>query len=109
MDGSRHCRQVLRLLNSNRRFALTGTCWGTDPEKDTPVFGFGVIPGMEVDPSLIASVRTNASAKYALGILDQSVEPNKAFYLTTADSAGNTGTAWRKVADLSDDVHRFET
>jgi prolyl oligopeptidase len=77
---------------------------GTDPEKDTQVFGNDVVPGIAVDPSLIASVRTRPNSKYALGVLDQSVEPNKAFYITAVDAVGKPDAAWRKVADLSDDV-----
>jgi prolyl oligopeptidase len=77
---------------------------GTDPEKDLPVFGYGVVPGIAVDPSLIASVRTRPNSKYALGVLDQSVEPNKAFYVTPVDALGKANAAWHKVADLSDNV-----
>jgi prolyl oligopeptidase len=77
---------------------------GTDPEKDAPVFGYGVVPGIAVEPSLIASVRTRPNSKYALGVLDQSVEPNKAFYITPEDGLGKTNAVWRKVADLSDSV-----
>ena len=77
---------------------------GTDPEKDLPVFGYGVVPGIAVDPSLIASVRTKPNSKYALGVLDQSVEPNKAFYIAPVDVLGKATAAWRKIADLSDRV-----
>jgi prolyl oligopeptidase len=77
---------------------------GTDPEKDSPVFGFGVLPGITVDPSLIASVRTRPNSKYALGVLDQSVEPNKAFYITPVDALRKANAAWHKIADLSDSV-----
>ena len=77
---------------------------GTDPEKDTPVFGYGVVPRIEVAASLIASVTSRANCKYALGVLDQSVEPNKAFYIMPVDSVGKADAGWRKVADLTDEV-----
>jgi hypothetical protein len=31
---------------------------GTDHEKDPAMFGYGVVPSIEVDPGLIASVQT---------------------------------------------------
>ncbi len=80
---------------------------GTDAEKDSPVFGYGVMPSIDVDPSLIASVRTAPRSRYALGVLNGSVTPNSAFYIAPADSIGKAGTPWRKVADFSDGVTRI--
>jgi prolyl oligopeptidase len=77
---------------------------GTDPEKDTPVFGSGVVPGIDVDPSLIASVVVPRGAHYAVGILNGSVTPNSAYYIAPIDSLGKPGTPWRKVADFPDGV-----
>jgi prolyl oligopeptidase len=51
---------------------------GTNPEDDRPVFGFGVVPGIEVDPSLIASVHIQPGSRWAIGILNGSVTPNSA-------------------------------
>jgi prolyl oligopeptidase len=77
---------------------------GTDPEKDTPVFGSGVVPSIDVDRSLIASVVIPGGSAYAVGILNGSVTPNSAYYIAPVDSLGKPGTQWRKVADFSDGV-----
>jgi prolyl oligopeptidase len=77
---------------------------GTDPEKDQAVFGYGVVPSIDVDPSLIASVQTDAGSRYALGILNGSTTPNSAYYIAPVDSIGKPNTPWRKVADFSDGV-----
>jgi prolyl oligopeptidase len=77
---------------------------GTDPEKDPPVFGYGVTPSIEVDPSLIASVKTQRGSRYALGVLNGSVTPNSAYYIAPVDSIGKPNPAWRKVADFADGV-----
>ena len=77
---------------------------GTDPEKDQPVFGYGVVPSIEVDPSLIASVQTQPDSRYALGVLNGSVTPNSAYYIEPISDLGKTNTAWRKVADFADGV-----
>jgi prolyl oligopeptidase len=77
---------------------------GTDPEKDEPVFGYGVVPSIDVDPSLIASVQTQPDSRYALGLLNGSVTRNSAYYIAPVDSIGKSNTAWRKVADFNDGV-----
>ena len=77
---------------------------GTDPEKDQPVFGYGVVPSIEVDPSLIASVQTQPDSRYALGVLNGSVTPNSAYYIEPLSDLGKTNTAWRKIADFADGV-----
>jgi prolyl oligopeptidase len=77
---------------------------GTDPEKDQPVFGYGVVPSIDVDPSLIASVQTQPESRYALGLLNGSVTPNSAYYIAPLDSVGRSNAEWRKVADFADGV-----
>ncbi|MGD1148582.1 MAG: prolyl oligopeptidase family serine peptidase [Thermoanaerobaculaceae bacterium] len=77
---------------------------GTDPEKDPPVFGYGVVPSIDVDPSLIASVTTEPGSRYAFGVLNGSVTPNSAYYIAAVGSIGKPNPAWRKVADFADGV-----
>jgi prolyl oligopeptidase len=79
---------------------------GTDPEKDLPVFGYGVVPSIDVDPSLIASVQVQRGSRYAIGVLNGSVTPNSAYYIAPVDSIGKPSPPWRKVADFSDRVTR---
>ena len=77
---------------------------GTKPQDDRPVFGYGVVPSIDVDPSLIASVRIQPASRWALGILNGSVTPNSAYYIEPIGDLGKTSTAWKKVADFSDGV-----
>jgi prolyl oligopeptidase len=77
---------------------------GTDSEKDQPVFGYGVVPSITVDPALVASVQTQADSRWALGILNGSTTPNSAYYIEPVADVGKTNIAWRKVADFSDGV-----
>ena len=77
---------------------------GRDPNEDQPVFGYGVVPSVEVDPSLIASVQTQPDSHYALGVLNGSVTPNSAYYIEPISDLGKTNTAWQKVADFADGV-----
>lgn len=77
---------------------------GTDPEHDKPVFGNGVVPSIEVDPSLIASVSIPQGSRYAIGVLNGSVTPNSAYYIAPIETLGKPDTPWRKIADFSDGV-----
>ena len=77
---------------------------GTDPEQDPAVFGYGVVPSIDVDPSLIACIQTQPDSRYALGILNGSTTRNSAYYVAPVDSLGKSNTSWRKVADFSDGV-----
>jgi len=78
---------------------------GANPEKDQAVFGYGVVPSIEVDPRLYASIRTQPDSKYALGVIGLPIAArNSAFYIAPANAIGKSAIAWRKVADLSDDV-----
>ncbi len=77
---------------------------GTDSAKDQPVFGYGVVPGIEVDPSLIASVEVQPNSRYAIGVLNGSVTPNSAYYVAPAGLIGKPNVPWRKIADLEDGV-----
>lgn len=77
---------------------------GTDPKKDPAVFGYGVTPSINVDPSLIASVVTQSGSPFALGVLNGSVTRNSAYYIAPVDAVGKSTTAWRKVADFADGV-----
>ena len=77
---------------------------GTDAEQDKPVFGAGVVPSIDVDPSLIASISIPQGSRYAIGVINGSVTPNSAYYIAPVESLGKPDTPWRKIADFSDGV-----
>ena len=78
---------------------------GADPEKDSPVFGYGVVASINVGLIQGGAVKVQPDSAYALGILDNGgVTPNRAFYIEPVADVGKTNSAWRKVADFSDDV-----
>ena len=81
---------------------------GTDAAKDPAVFGYGVDPAILVDPRYFADVETPANSDYALGVINSGVSPNSAIYIEPVSDLGKTNTAWRKVADFSDDVSDAE-
>lgn len=81
---------------------------GSGAEKDPAVFGYGVSPEINVDPTYFAGVSAQPDWDYALGSINSGVSPNSAYYIESVAALGKTNTAWRKVADLSDDVSDVE-
>jgi len=77
---------------------------GSKQDDDKPVFGYGAVPSIAVDPTYFASVATQPSSTYAIGTINTGVSPNSAFYIAPVDAIGKSNAAWRKVADLSDGV-----
>jgi len=78
---------------------------GTKPEKDKPIFGYGVVPSIEVDPHRFATLRTQPDSKFALSIIGTPVvSPNSAFYIAPITEIGKPHPTWVKIADFSDDV-----
>jgi prolyl oligopeptidase len=77
---------------------------GTNPADDEAVFGYGVVPGIAVKLSEIASVEIQPDPRWALGVLTGSVTPNGAYYIEPVADLGKTNSAWKKVAGFSDGV-----
>jgi prolyl oligopeptidase len=81
---------------------------GTDAEQDPAVFGYGVVPSIEVDPTYFANVAAPPDSRYALGSINSGVSPNSEYYIEPLADLGKTHEAWRKLADFSDDVSDVE-
>ena len=81
---------------------------GTDGEKDPAVFGYGVVPSISIDPTYQAAVVAPPDSQYVLGVVNDGVSPNSNFYIERTTDLGKTNSAWRKLADLSDDVSDVE-
>ena len=82
---------------------------GTDPEKDPLVFGYGVSPNIKVtDDDFSVVVYSPAAPKSLVGLVIHGVKNEKDFYVTSFDSTPTANTAWKKVADDSDDITAFD-
>jgi prolyl oligopeptidase len=76
---------------------------GTDPSKDPPVSGGVAGSSIAVAPQHMF-ISWQPESKYALGVVRNGSASNKSYYLVPVNTAGKSNSAWRKVADLSDDV-----
>jgi prolyl oligopeptidase len=81
---------------------------GTDSEQDPAVFGYGAVPSISVDPTYFAGVAAQPNWDYAIGAISNGTSPNNVFYIEPVADLGKTNSAWRKVADFSDDVADVE-
>jgi prolyl oligopeptidase len=81
---------------------------GTNPAEDPAVFGYGVVPSIHVNPRYFGSVAIPPDSRYAIGTINSGVSPNSSFYIEPVADVRETNTAWRKVAEFSDDVRDVE-
>ena len=81
---------------------------GTDAEQDPAVFGYMAVPSISVDPNYTAYVVAQPKSDYALGMISNGNSRNSLFYIAPVAALGKTNSAWRKVADFSDDVSDIE-
>ncbi|HET9405854.1 MAG TPA: prolyl oligopeptidase family serine peptidase [Candidatus Sulfotelmatobacter sp.] len=77
---------------------------GRNAKEDPTVFGYGVVPAIDVDPKDWASVSASPGSKYVIGGINNGNSPNSRFYIEPVDAVGTSNSAWRKLADLSDGV-----
>jgi prolyl oligopeptidase len=77
---------------------------GTDPKKDPPLFGYGVVPSIDVDPKESGGISISPGSRYVIGRIKPGTSPNASYYIEPVGAVGTSNSAWRKVADLSDDV-----
>jgi prolyl oligopeptidase len=77
-------------------------------ETDPAIFGYGVVSSIKVDPKYLAGVNITPEGDYAVASINSGVSPNSEFYIERISDVGKTNSAWRKVADFSDDVQDVE-
>jgi prolyl oligopeptidase len=77
---------------------------GTDPKKDPAVFGYGVVPSIDVDPKQSGGISISPGSKYAIGRISLGTSPNSSYYIEPVDAVGTSNSAWYKFADLSDTI-----
>jgi len=81
---------------------------GTDPESDAAVFGYGVRPEIELDPTDAASVITDPRTTYALASVNRGFQNELAIYVTPLAALGKPDTNWRKLCGPEDAVTAFD-
>lgn len=78
---------------------------GSDPEKDPLVFGYGVSPNIKVtEDDFPVLLYSPAAPKSLVSLIIHGVKNEKDIYVTPFADTPTADTAWKKVADDSDDI-----
>ncbi len=77
---------------------------GTDPSRDTPVFGFGVTPAAPFQPDDVPILVSLPGCDYLFGVVARGVQNENAVYAVPRRAVHGAATPWQRLADFSDDV-----
>jgi prolyl oligopeptidase len=78
---------------------------GNDPEKDPLIFGYEVSPNVKVlEDDFPVLLYSPAAPKSLVALVIHGVKNEKDLYVTSFDDTPTPNTAWKKVADDSDDI-----
>ena len=80
---------------------------GTDPDKDTLVFGEG-LPAIKIDPADIPFMVVAPGTSYALGIIAHGVRREITVYAAPVASLSSSTIPWKLVCDVEDDITGFD-
>ncbi len=80
---------------------------GTDPEQDTPAFGYGLSPRVAVSLSDFSILAVNPDSPYAVGLLIHGVQNEATAYIAPVSSLGKPNVPWRKIVDTPDQITTF--
>jgi prolyl oligopeptidase len=81
---------------------------GTDPESDPAVFGYGVNPGIDLDPTDTSFVSTDPRTTFVLAGVNRGFRDELAIYTAPVGSIGKPDTHWRKLSDPEEAVTGFD-
>jgi prolyl oligopeptidase len=81
---------------------------GTDAESDVAVFGYGVVPGIDLDPSDSSALITDPRSKFALATVNRGFANENTIYLTTVESIGKPDVQWKKICGPEEAVTSFD-
>lgn len=77
---------------------------GADPDKEPPVFGFGVSSSVAVEPEDFSALLQSTSSPWIIGLIAHGVQRELALYAAPGDSEIGPATPWRKIAGVDDAV-----
>jgi prolyl oligopeptidase len=80
---------------------------GTDPEKDRPVFGYGVSPQVTAAPTDIPWVYVVPGASYAIAVLAHGTQNELTAYVAPQSALSHGPIPWRLAFDTSDQVTAY--
>jgi prolyl oligopeptidase len=70
---------------------------GDDPSKDIPVFGTGVVPGLNIPADDIPWVETSPGSDYVVATIEHGVGPSVTLYAARLDQIGTPKAQWVRI------------
>jgi prolyl oligopeptidase len=77
---------------------------GGDPDKDVALFGPGVTPGIDIDPTTFPFISIVPGSNHAIGLVANGVQRELTLYIAPVDSVTSGKPAWKKIVDPADQV-----
>ena len=81
---------------------------GTDPEHDPAVFGYGVTPGIDLDPTDTSFLATDPRTTFVLASVTRGFRNELTIYTAAIDSVGKPETHWSKLCGPEAAVTSFD-
>jgi prolyl oligopeptidase len=81
---------------------------GQDPDKDVPVFGYGVDPKITFAPTDFPIVSYSPASQHTLGIVAHGVQNEVTVYSTASSALASGNVAWTRIATDDDDVTGYD-
>lgn len=81
---------------------------GRDPDKDPKVAGFGMSKDVAISETDIPFVNIPPQSKWAFLIIAHGVQNETTAYVAPANAVKASGTPWKRVIDVDDDVTSFD-
>jgi len=77
---------------------------GADAADDVPVFGFGIIPSIEIEEIAFPFIDISPASPYALAVVFRGVEDKIRIYATPVASLGKPDVKWVNICQMEDEI-----
>lgn len=77
---------------------------GTPVDSDKPVFGIGISPDVDINPTDIPFVQSTIGSKWALALIAHGTQIETTLYSAPADALAKPEIPWQKICDVPDAV-----
>jgi prolyl oligopeptidase len=81
---------------------------GRDPNRDVPVFGYGVDPRITFAPTDFPIVGYSPASPYTVGLVAHGVQNEVDIYIAQVPDARSGKFAWKRILDSGDDVTAYD-
>jgi prolyl oligopeptidase len=103
-------QEVTPDMSPNEKYLKSRAYWhelGTDAEEDMPVFGFGVIPSIEIEEIALPFIGISPVSPYAFAVVVRGVEDELRLYAAPVNTLGKPDIPWVQICEMEDEITDF--